>query len=115
MIRIGELAAQAGVSTRALRYYEQQGLLEAERAPGGQRVYPEATIQRVRFFQEMYAAGLTSENIATLLPCVESGHTDAEQRRMLNAQCDRVRERRDKLQAALDRLEGLIEVTASHP
>lgn len=115
MIRIGELATQAGVSTRALRYYEQQGLLEAERTPGGQRVYPEAAIDKVRFFQEMYAAGLTSDNIATLLPCVESGHTDAQQRRMLDDQCDRVRERRDKLQAALDRLEGLIDVTASHP
>lgn len=39
----------------------------------------------------------------------------AEQRRMLNAQRDRVRERRDKHQLALDRLEGLIVVTASHP
>ena len=33
MLRIGEVAAQAGVSVRALRYYEEQGLLEAERTP----------------------------------------------------------------------------------
>ncbi|WP_193106275.1 MerR family transcriptional regulator [Brachybacterium sp. FME24] len=115
MLRIGQLAAQAGVSPRALRYYEQQGLLEAERTASGQRVYPAAAVEKVRFFQLMYAAGLTSDNIATLLPCVESGHTDAAQREMLHAQRDRVRARRDKLQAALDRLEGVIEVTASHP
>jgi DNA-binding transcriptional MerR regulator len=115
MLRIGELAAQAGVSPRALRYYEQQGLLEAERTASGQRLFPEAAVEKVRFFQEMYAAGLTSDNIAVLLPCFGAGHTDADQREMLTSQRDRVRERRDTLQAALDRLEGIIEVTSSHP
>lgn len=115
MLRIGQLAAQAGVSPRALRYYEQQGLLEAERTPSEQRTYPEAAVDTVRFFQQMYAAGLTSDNIATLMPCVESGHTDAAQREMLHRQHDRIRERRDTLQAALERLEEIIKVTASHP
>ena len=31
-VRIGELAAQTGASVRALRYYEEQGLLSAERS-----------------------------------------------------------------------------------
>jgi DNA-binding transcriptional MerR regulator len=115
LIRIGEVARGAGVSVRAVRYYEQQGLLTAERSPSGQRLYQQNTVAKVRFFQQMYAAGLTSRNIAELLPCIESGHTDAEQRAMLHAERDRIQAKIDDLQAALDRLDRLIEITATHP
>jgi len=74
MIRIGELAKRSGVSVRALRYYEEQGLLVAERSPSGQRHYPETAVERVSFFQDMYAGGLNSRNIAALLPCVAIHH-----------------------------------------
>lgn len=43
-MRIGELAAKAGVSVRALRYYEEQNLLASERSPGGQRHYPHSAV-----------------------------------------------------------------------
>jgi DNA-binding transcriptional MerR regulator len=115
LIRIGEVARGAEVSVRAVRYYEQQGLLTAERSPSGQRLYRQDTVARVRFFQQMYAAGLTSRNIAELLPCIESGHTDAEQRAMLHAERDRIQAKVDDLQAALDRLDEVIEVTNTHP
>jgi len=115
LIRIGAVARGAGVSVRAVRYYEQQGLLTAERSPSGQRLYQQDTVAKVRFFQQMYAAGLTSRNIAELLPCIESGHTDAEQRAMLHTERDRIQAKVDDLQAALDRLDEVIEVTATHP
>ena len=88
MLRIGQLAERSGVSVRALRYYEEQGLLEADRTPAGQRAYPESAAEKVRFFQQMYAAGLTNRNIAALLSCMDTGHTDAEQRHMLQQQRD---------------------------
>jgi DNA-binding transcriptional MerR regulator len=69
-VRIGELARQTGVSERSLRYYEQQGLLTANRTPGGQRDYPEAAVDRVIRIQELFAAGLHSKKIARLLPCL---------------------------------------------
>ncbi|MEV0358475.1 MerR family transcriptional regulator [Nocardia sp. NPDC050697] len=115
MLRIGELAERSGVSVRALRYYEEQGLLDAERTPAGQRRYPEAAVEKVRFFQLLYAAGLTSRNIAALLPCIDTGHTDAAQRLMLHTQRDRIRERIDELGAALGKLDEIIAVTATHP
>ena len=114
MIRIGEVARRAGVSVRALRYYEQQGLLHPERTRSGQRVFPEDAVDRVRFFQDMYAAGLTSRNIAELLPCVDSGHTDAEQRRMLYAERDRLAETIGRLEAARNRLDDVIAAADSH-
>lgn len=69
-MRIGELARRTGVSQRSLRYYEQQGLLASDRTPGGQREYPERAVDRVIRIQELYAAGLTSRTIASLLPCM---------------------------------------------
>lgn len=115
LIRIGEVARSAGVSVRAVRYYEQQGLLAAERSPSGQRLYREDAVTLVRFFQQMYSAGLTSQRIAELLPCWDSGHTDAEQRAMLRAERDRIKAKVDDLQAALDRLDEVIEITDAHP
>ncbi|MFF5301341.1 MerR family DNA-binding transcriptional regulator [Streptomyces sp. NPDC013161] len=115
LIRIGEVARGAGVSVRAVRYYEQQGLLVAERSPSGQRLYRQDAIPLVRFFQQMYAAGLTSRRITELLPCFDSGHTDAQQRAMLRAERDRIQAKVDDLQAALDHLDQVIAITDTHP
>ena len=114
-MRIGELATRSGVSVRALRYYEEQGLLIPERSSSGQRHYAESAVELVRFFQQMYAAGLTSKNIAGLLPCYDAGHTDADQRSMLHAERDRIRDRVEQLQGALHRLDEIIAVTDTHP
>ncbi|MES5824741.1 MerR family transcriptional regulator [Streptomyces sp. RG80] len=115
LIRIGEVARGAGVSVRAVRYYEQQGLLIAERSPSGQRLYRQDAVTLVRFFQQMFAAGLTSRRITELLPCWDSGHTDAQQRAMLRAERDRIKARVDDLQGALDRLDEVIAITDTHP
>jgi DNA-binding transcriptional MerR regulator len=71
-VRIGELAARAGVSVRSLRYYEEQGLLASTRTAGGQRWYAEVDVERVVLVQRLYAAGLSSSTIATLMPCVDT-------------------------------------------
>ncbi|GAA2902474.1 hypothetical protein GCM10011428_15260 [Streptomyces violaceus] len=115
LLRIGEVARGAGVSVRAVRYYEQQGLLIAERSPSGQRLYRQDAIPLVRFFQEMFAAGLTSRRIAELLPCWDAGHTDAEQRAMLRAERERIQAKIDDLQATLDHLDEVIAITDTHP
>ncbi|KFG75164.1 MerR family transcriptional regulator [Streptomyces mutabilis] len=72
-MRIGELARRTGVSERSLRYYEEQGLLAAERTPGGHREYAEAAVDRVVRIQELFAAGLCSSKIVELLPCMRDG------------------------------------------
>jgi DNA-binding transcriptional MerR regulator len=107
-MRIGELAARAGVSVRALRYYEEQGLLYSERTPGGQRDYAEAAVERVGFFQLMYAAGLSSKRIAEMLPCMDSGTTNVDQRTMLKDEHQRIEARIEELVDVRDRLEVII-------
>ncbi|MFI1582456.1 MerR family transcriptional regulator [Embleya sp. NPDC020630] len=79
-MRIGELARRSGVSERSLRYYEAQGLLRAERTPGGQREYGEWAVDRVIRIQTLYAAGLHSRKIAELLPCIRDTDGRANER-----------------------------------
>lgn len=113
-MRIGEVARRSGVSVRALRYYEEQGILNSERGPGGQREFEEGAVDRVRFFQQLYAAGLSSRRIAELLPCIETGTTNAEQRAMLERERGRIVEQIDALGTALARMDDLISATADH-
>ena len=44
---IGQMATQAGISPRALRYYEEQGLISPHRSDGGYRVYDEVDARRL--------------------------------------------------------------------
>ncbi|NGO70833.1 MerR family transcriptional regulator [Streptomyces boncukensis] len=113
-MKIGELAQRAGVSVRALRYYEEQGLLSPERTPSGQRRYTEDTVEVVRLFQQFYAAGLGSRAIAALLPCVNNGRPTATQRRMLRAERDRLAARVEGMAHTLSRLDQLITAADHH-
>jgi MerR family copper efflux transcriptional regulator len=70
---IGELAAETGTTTRALRYYEEQGLLEPGRTATGYRVYEPGAALRVRNIRELLACGFTVENVKAFLR-----HLDAE-------------------------------------
>jgi DNA-binding transcriptional MerR regulator len=69
-MRIGELARRTGVSERSLRYYEERGLLESSRTPGGHREYEERAVDRVIRIQVLFAAGLSSRVIDSILPCM---------------------------------------------
>jgi DNA-binding transcriptional MerR regulator len=69
-VRIGELAKRAGVSERSLRYYEEQGLLLPTRTPNGYRVYAESDVDVVRHVRMLLAAGLNTEFIRNVLPCM---------------------------------------------
>ncbi|MEV6874305.1 MerR family transcriptional regulator [Amycolatopsis sp. NPDC051128] len=77
-MRIGELAEHTGVSTRLLRYYEQQGLLTASRDSNGYRAYDEDAVVRVRQIRRLLEAGLNTEVIASALQCAsgEEAHLD---------------------------------------
>jgi MerR family copper efflux transcriptional regulator len=66
--RIGELSAQSGLSRDALRYYERLGLMpRARRTTGGFRLYPQGTLDRIRFIKQAQLHGLTLREIGELL------------------------------------------------
>lgn len=67
---IGELSRRTGVRTHQLRYYEAQGLLEPRRSTGGYRRYTDEAVLTVSQIRKLLAAGLSTDDIAFLLPCV---------------------------------------------
>lgn len=113
-MRIGEVAAQAGVSVRALRYYEEQGLLVADRSASGQRRYPPEAVDRVRFIQNLYAAGLASKAVVRILPCMEDGVLTDEMHERLLAERARVQEQLDELTTTRDKLDDVIRLGQAH-
>jgi DNA-binding transcriptional MerR regulator len=109
-MRIGEVAARARVSPRALRYYEEQGLLRSERTSAGQRVYPESAVERVQLIQQFFTAGLPSRTILQLLPCVDAGHASPEVFEVLEAERARITAAMADLALARDALDRMIAI-----
>jgi MerR family transcriptional regulator, redox-sensitive transcriptional activator SoxR len=66
-LTIGEVAARSGVATSALRFYEDQGLIQSARTDSGHRRYPRAVIRRVAFVVFAQKVGLSLEEIRTEL------------------------------------------------
>lgn len=69
-MRIGALSQQTGVSVRLLRYYEEQGLLQPVRRASQYREYREDDVRTVQNIRTLLAAGLSTQTIAELLPCM---------------------------------------------
>ncbi|MER5784464.1 MerR family transcriptional regulator [Streptomyces mobaraensis] len=114
-MRIGELARRSGVSPRALRYYEEQGLLRPERRPSGYREYGEDDVRTVRDVRTLLAAGLGTATIAAVLPCTAGDEASlllpactplAEE---VLAERDRIEETMAQLGAALGLLREMID------
>ncbi|MGS2646150.1 MerR family transcriptional regulator [Streptosporangium sp. LJ11] len=101
-MRIGELSRRTGASERALRYYEEQGLLRPQRRQSGYRVYSDADVAAVRRIRVLLAAGLSTAQILEVLPCIVDDDG------LLVPGCpelvDELVKQRDRIGAAIDEL-----------
>ncbi|MFF1913134.1 MerR family transcriptional regulator [Streptomyces sp. NPDC058239] len=74
-MRIGELSERTATPRRLLRYYEEQGLIVADRSPNGYRDYDEFCVDRVRQIRGLLDAGLPTRIIKQILPCLNKPRT----------------------------------------
>ena len=74
-LAIGELARRTGLSVSAIRYYEAQGLLAAERNAGGQRRFFRSDIRRLSFVLIAQRFDFTIEQIRNELQALPQGRT----------------------------------------
>jgi MerR family transcriptional regulator, copper efflux regulator len=73
-MRIGELAERAGISTKAIRYYEQIGILiPPARTPSGYRSYDQTALGRLGFVRAAQAVGLTLGEIRQIMAFRDDG------------------------------------------
>jgi DNA-binding transcriptional MerR regulator len=71
---IGELAERAGTSTRTLRYYEQHGLLQADRDANGYRRYDDSELRVVHEIRALLAVGFGLDDIRPFVACLRAGN-----------------------------------------
>ena len=75
---IGELSAKVGLTERTIRYYEERGLLESvKRLDGGQRVYTDDDVRRLKFIQKLKVLGLSLAEMQELETLYGRHHTNA--------------------------------------
>jgi len=64
---IGEVAERSGFTTSAVRFYERQGLVRAERTPGNQRLFRRDVLRRLAFIRIAQRVGLSLDEIVAAL------------------------------------------------
>lgn len=67
LLTIGQVAERSGMAASAIRFYEQRGLVHAERAPGGQRRFRRDVLRRIAFIRIAQRVGLSLEEITAAL------------------------------------------------
>lgn len=109
-MRIGQVAAEAGVPIDTLRYYEKRGLLdEPERRPSGYREYPPDTVRLIRFIKRAQDLGFTLEEIEALLRLRGAkGRSRAAARALAAAKVAAIDEKIRRLQAIREALGVLL-------
>ncbi|WP_145806190.1 MerR family transcriptional regulator [Kribbella amoyensis] len=75
-LRIGELASRTAVSVRSLRYYEQRGLIAADRESNGYRRYALEVVDVVNNIRVLLGAGLSIDDISQFGVCIRSPDLD---------------------------------------
>ena len=67
LLTIGDVARRSGVAASALRFYEDRGLIAAERSGSGHRRYPRPVLRRIAFIVFAQRIGLSLEEIGAEL------------------------------------------------
>jgi DNA-binding transcriptional MerR regulator len=120
LLRIQEVAAALGLTTRTIRYYEEIGLLTpAARSGGDYRLYDADDLERLRFIKDLRdEAGFSLAEIGQLLEDEAArtrnrvryrSSTDAVERRaLIDDALARIDRQVTSLQAKIERLEAMI-------
>src|ERR1700710_179415 len=67
LLTIGEVSRRSGVASSALRFYEDRGLINSERAGSGHRRYARPVLRRIAFIVFAQRVGLTLDEIGAEL------------------------------------------------
>ena len=109
-LAIGAVANRTGVAVSAIRFYEEQGLIEATRESSGHRRFERSTIRRISFIRICQQLGYSLEEIRTQLAALPQGRTPNEEdwqrlamsfRRDIDARIDGLAQLKEKLDGCI--------------
>lgn len=110
LLPIGELARRSGLATSALRFYEERGLIRAQRDAGGRRRFARNMLRRIAFIQAGQRVGLSLQEIAQALAILPENRTPnrADWAQLSKAWRVRLEDQIWELQRLRDELTGCI-------
>lgn len=110
LIAIGEIARRTGLSVSAIRFYEEQGLIEPVRSGGNQRRFLRSDIRRLSFILIAQKLGLALGEIKAQLATLPQGRTPNARDWQAISRAIRVHldDRIAELTRTRDRLDGCI-------
>jgi MerR family transcriptional regulator, redox-sensitive transcriptional activator SoxR len=109
-LSIGEVAERAGIATSALRFYEREGLIHADRSEGGQRRYHRDVLRLVAFIRAAQRVGLSLDDIRSALNTLPHNKvpTAADWTRLSKSWRPLLDRRIEEMQRLRDRLDSCI-------
>jgi peroxiredoxin/DNA-binding transcriptional MerR regulator len=78
-MQIRELAERAGVTVKAVRYYETLGLVVPDRLPNGYRDYGDEHLRAVAEIRELSASGISPSRATPFIQCLGTGHVHSDE------------------------------------
>ncbi len=109
-MQIGDVADRTGLSLRSVRHYEDVGLLpEAERSPGGFRLYTDAAVERLLVIKRMKPLEFTLDEMRELLDGIDQLAADppaARRRELLDMLTGYQRQVSERIATVRERLRG---------
>jgi DNA-binding transcriptional MerR regulator len=121
LLRIQEVAAEVGLTTRSIRYYEELGLLSpAARSEGAYRLYDASDLERLRYIKGLRDdAGFSLSEINLLLEdeaarqrgkaALKATEDPSERRTILRDSVARLDRQIESLQSKVDRIQGMVD------
>jgi MerR family redox-sensitive transcriptional activator SoxR len=110
LLSIGDLARRTGLSTSAIRFYEDKGLIQSHRTAGNQRRFLRSDIRRLSFILIVQRLGLSLEEIGDHLRSLPKGRTPSsfDWWKISEAIRESLDRRIAQLQSLRDNLDGCI-------
>ncbi|MER7556086.1 redox-sensitive transcriptional activator SoxR [Nocardioides sp. NPDC126508] len=110
LLTMGEVTRRSGYAASAVRYYESQGLIRAERSAGGQRTFERSVLRRLAFIRAAANVGLSLDEIKAELDCLPGDRTPtkADWARMSKHWRRRLEEQIHALERLRDNLDSCI-------
>lgn len=111
-MQIGELAKRTGVKPKAIRFYEEMGLLrEPGRTESGYRIYGDPQVRQIKFILRAKRLGLSLDEIREIIRLREGGQTPCfHVERLLQQRLAEL----EQVQAELKQLQSDLESTLQH-
>lgn len=90
--KIGDVATALGTTTRAVRFYEEEGLIEPTRTPRGTRLYSDDDVTRLRVILLLVAADVSIQEIKELCTARSKSKTGDAASQLVSHLLNRLRE-----------------------